>query len=447
MKPSFELTEKQREATKLFAGPQKHTLLVGGSRSGKTFFAVRAINLRALMAPESRHVIFRLRYNALRASIWLDTFPKVMRLCWPDVKYKEYRQDGFIEFPNQSQIWFGGLDEKERVEKILGQEYATLYFNETSQIPYSSVLTGLTRLAQLVPNLRNRAYYDLNPVGTGHWTYRQFIEHVDPITRQPIAKPQNYQYTYMNPIDNQANIDPAYIELLESMPERQRRRYLEGRYVSEIDGALWTLELLEKQRVLEEEVPKALSRIVIAVDPSGCAGKEDKRSDELGIAVCGVDTSKTPERYYVLADASGRYGPEQWAVIVAKLYRDWKADCVVGEQNYGGDMVRAVIHARDPNIRYKSVTATRGKVVRAEPISALYEQGRVHHAGTFSVLEDQMCNFSTAGYLGDRSPDRADAVIWALSELALASGCTGLLDFMKNEDIYMKRAKPEPVAA
>lgn len=425
----FKLTPKQVQANRLLAGRQTHTMLVGGSRSAKTFTLVRALCVRALRAPESRHVIFRLRYNALRASIWLDTLPKVMRLCFPGVKLKDARQDGFVEFPNASQLWFGGLDEKERVEKILGQEYATTMFNECSQIPYGSVLTGLTRLAQKVDGLQNRAYYDLNPVGTGHWTHRLFIEGIDPVDRHRLEHPEDYRHLFMNPVDNAANIDPAYLARLKAMPERMRRRFLEGRYVAEIDGALWSIEMLEGLR-WDEPVPD-LRRIVVAIDPSGCAGKEDKRSDEVGIVVAGVHGDGENARGYVLEDCSGRYSPEGWAKVACAAFHRWNADAVIGETNYGGDMVRAVVHGADRNVPFKMVTASRGKAVRAEPVSALYEQGRVYHVGSFAQLEDQMCNFSVSGYQGDRSPDRADACVWALTDLMLGKSSTGLLEYYR----------------
>lgn len=426
------LTPKQIEANAILAGPQRHTLLVGGSRSGKTFLLTRAVVMRALKAPGSRHGIFRLRYNALRASVWLDTLPKVMRTCFPGVPIRQHRQEGYVELPGRSEIWFCGLDDKERVEKILGLEFATVYFNECSQIPHSSVLVALTRLAQRVGGLKNRAYYDLNPTGTGHWTYRQFIEKVDPVTRQPLADPDDYRWCYLNPVDNAANIDPEYIRALQAMPERQRRRFLDGRYVAEIDGALWTLELIERQRI---EKPPALKRVVVSVDPSGCSGPEDERSDEVGITVCALGQD---DNGYLLADLSGRYGPEQWGAIAVKAWRDYGADRIVGERNFGGDMVRAVVHASDRNAPYKEVTASRGKVARAEPVSALYEQGRIFHVGRFAALEEQMTSFSTSGYTGDRSPDRADAAVWGFTELLLGDTSTGILDFYRRQADRLK---------
>ena len=430
------LTERQQAANALLTQGQRHTLLVGGARSGKTFLLVRAIVTRGLKSPGSRHAMFRLRYNALRASVWLDTLPKVMRLCYPGVQLRQQRQDGYVELPNASQIWFAGLDDQDRVEKVLGLEFATMYFGECSQIPYSSVLVARTRLAQKCEGLTQRAYYDLNPAGTGHWTYREFYQHVDPISRQPQGDPEQYAHLELNPTDNAANLTPEFLASLAAMPERYRRRFLDGRYVAEVDGALWTIDLIERQRIDSADLPE-MRRIVVAVDPSGCSGPEDKRSDEVGIVVAGLGKD---DNGYLLADLSGRHSPERWGAIAARAFHDWKADRVVGEKNFGGDMVRAVIHAADDRVAYKEVNASRGKTQRAEPIGALTEQGKVYFAGTFPVMEDQFTNFSTSGYTGDKSPDRADAAVWALTELMLADGATtGILDYYRDLAQQTKR--------
>ncbi len=217
-----------------------------------------------------------------------------------------------------------------------------------------------------------------------------------------------------------ANLSPAYIELLEQLPEAKRRRFLLGQFADAGENSLWSTDLIDKTRIIDGDIPEML-RIVIAVDPSGCAGPEDFRSDEVGIAVCGLGTDS---HAYLLEDLSGRHGPEGWGSIVVGAYERWNADRVVAEKNYGGDMVRAVVQsarsASDPNampIPFTAVTATRGKVVRAEPISALYVQGKVHHVGRFDEIEDQMNGFTTAGYMGLKSPDRADALVWGVSHL------------------------------
>jgi phage terminase large subunit-like protein len=134
----------------------------------------------------------------------------------------------------------------------------------------------------------------------------------------------------------------------------------------------------------------------------------------VGIAVGALGTDG---KGYLLADLSGRHSPEQWAAIVNDAYTRFNADIVVAEGNFGGDMVRAVLQANNPDLPFKEVTASRGKVVRAEPFSTLYQRGRIHHVGYFPEAEDQFCGMTTSGYQGLRSPDRADTIIWAWAEL------------------------------
>lgn len=419
---NFSLTTRQAEANKFLAGDQRASLLAGGARSGKTFLLTRAIVIRALRAPESRHAFLRFRMNAVRASIWLDTLPKVMRFCFPGVKLKDQRQDGYTELPNGSQLWFLGLDDKERVEKVLGQEYATMYFGEATQIPLSSYQVAKTRLAQVCPGLTQREYVDLNPAGTGHWSYRQFIQKIDPTTRQALADPDDFAAFFINPVDNASNLDPKFLRALENAPERQRKRFFEGKFVAEVDGALWPLDLIDRCRCAPSDV-RSLRRIVVAIDPSGTSGKDDKRSDHVGIVVAGIGDDG---RAYVLEDLTCQLSPAAWGRLAVMAFHKHGADAIIAEENFGGAMVEHVIRTTDQNIRYKSVSASRGKWVRAEPVSALYEQDMVRHVGRFADLEDQMSNFSTAGYLGDKSPDRADALVWAITELMLSAGQGGL---------------------
>jgi hypothetical protein len=424
---------KKIEANRLLGGPQRHTLLVGGSRSGKTALICRAILTRALRVERSRHAMLRLRGNAARASLWLDTLPKVARTCYPGLSLKDHRQDGYLSLPNKSEIWIGGLDDRDRVEKILGQEYASIYFNEGSQIPYASIQVALTRLAQTT-ELQQRAYYDLNPVGKSHWSYRLFIEKIDPESRIALADADtDYRHMFLNPLDNAENLTPEYLRSLESMPESRKRRFFSGLYTEEIEGALWTLTSLEAAKITPEEVPKTLTRVVVAVDPSGTDGEDENRSDEVGIVVVGRD-DKNPSTAYVLADLTCSLPPEGWGRRVVWAYNRYQADAVVAERNFGGDMVRYVIQTSAPPnqaVPVYTVTASRGKAQRAEPVSALYGSTeaeiptRVKHVwgpGTdndLSRLEDELLQFSTYGYQGTRSPNRADALIWGVSHLML----------------------------
>jgi phage terminase large subunit-like protein len=411
----FAPTDKQREAQELLRKGQRHTLLVGGSRSGKTTLLVHEIALRALQADGSRHAILRLHANATRASIGLDTLPKVFDLWFPGRPLKRHRADGYFSLENESEIWIGGLDDKERVEKILGKEYATIFLNECSQIPYSSVLVALTRLAQVAGGLGQAAFYDLNPTGKGHWTNVLFGDLRDPVSRQALPDPDDYARLFLNPGDNAANLSAAYLKSLEALPERQRKRFFEGAYIDELAGALFSYETIARARVTELDEARCV-RIVVAVDPSGAAGRDDETADEIGIVVAAKGDDG---HAYVLADRSLRDAPAAWGRTVAKAYHEFKADRIVAEENFGGDMVRFVLRAADPNARVLGVTASRGKVLRAEPVSALYEQGLVHHVGRFAVLEDQLCAFTTAGYRGEGSPDHADALVFAITDLLL----------------------------
>lgn len=407
----FHWTEDQDRALTLLGGPARHTMIYGGARSGKTFVLCAALVHRAVKAPGSRHVIFRHRFNHLKISVGLDTLPKVLALRFPGIGCKLDRTDWVFRLQGGSEIWLAGLDDKERTEKILGSEYATLYFNECSQIAYSAVLLARTRLAQKT-TLVNRAYYDCNPPGSKHWTAQVFVAKKDPESKpagRPLANPDNYAMMGVNPHGNVANLAPEYLAELESLPERQKNRFLFGKFSSELDNALWSLESFGAEPSKSDR-----QRVVVAVDPSGASGKEDKRSDEIGIVVAAKHTDGT---YTVLADRSMRGSPQQWARVTIDAYREFDADRIVAEGNYGGAMVDATIKAEDRSVPVKIVTATRGKVVRAEPISTLYERGLVAHAERFDELEDQLCNMTTAGYMGQRSPDRLDAMVWALTEL------------------------------
>lgn len=415
---TFQLTAKQKAQVELASTDATHIMAYGGSRSGKTFGFVRAVLLRGL-AHKSRHAILRYRFNHIKASIILDTLPKVMELCFHGVaaNCKLDKTDWYYSLPNGSEIWFGGLDDKERTEKILGQEYSTLYLNECSQIPYASRNMAMTRLAQNSP-LRLKAYYDCNPPGMAHWTYKLFVEKKDPDRRTTLANPLNYAAISMNPKDNEANLPASYLEELQGMSEAMRRRFWLGQFADMSDSALWTMELLDQQRIVDDKMPEMV-RIVVAVDPSGVSGEEDKRSDEVGIVVCGLGKDG---RSYVLEDLSGRMAPAQWGAAAVSAYDRWEADCVVAEGNFGGAMVAEIIRSAASKrggqaVPYREVTASRGKIVRAEPIAALFEQQKVSLVGYFGELEDQLCAMTTAGYVGSRSPDRADAMIWGLASL------------------------------
>jgi phage terminase large subunit-like protein len=415
----FHLTAKQEQAQEILNGPAQHVLLAGGSRSGKTLLIVRKIIQRALKAPGSRHAILRFRFGHVKQSIVHDTFPKVMDLCFPGVKAEVNRSDWFATLPGGSEVWFGGLDDKERTEKILGTEFASIFLNECSQIPYASRNMAMTRLAQLVRDratgkaLTLKMYYDENPPDKGHWTYRLFRLHVDPETKNPLHDPDAYGFMQLNPKDNLENLSQDYLQTLESLPARLRKRFLEGEFRDSAPNALFSEELFDKWRLIDQEMPEML-RIVVAVDPSGADDDDNQDNDEIGIVVCGLGIDGNG---YVLEDLTCKAGPSAWGRVATSAFDRHAADRIVGEVNYGGAMVKSVIHSARPRTPFRAVTASRGKVVRAEPVSSLCETGKIRMAGIFRNLEDELTGFTTHGFMGDHSPNRADAFVWGMSDL------------------------------
>lgn len=216
--------------------------------------------------------------------------------------------------------------------------------------------------------------------------------------------------------DNVGNMPKSFIREINDKygGTRLGRQELEGEILDDIPGALWKREDIDTTRL--KESPE-LERVYVSVDP---ATSSEEDSDETGIVVVGMARdSDGYARGYVLADESFKGTPEEWASKAVKLYREFEADKIIAEKNQGGAMVESVIKAVDRSVPVELVHASRGKYVRAEPVSALYEQNRIHHVGRFDKLEDQMCMFSVDN-LRDRntgSPDRVDALVWGITKL------------------------------
>ena len=401
-------------------------LAYGGSRSGKTFefcHALAALGLRY----GGRYAIFRRYSNAARHSVFDDTFPKMMSLCFPTAEYKRNLTDARITFAcNDAEFWFVGLDDARRVEKILGREYAAIYFNECSEINYASVEIATTRLAQRRYDaagklLRNRAFFDCNPPGRSHWTHKLFIEGVSPTTRAPLVDREEYGAIQINPVDNAENLPKGYIETtLAAGSEQMKKRFLYGEFSNDAQNALWKLEVVDRARVAES--PRDLERIVVAVDP---AVTSRESSADTGIVVVGRKRDATGStRFYVLDDRTLSAPPERWTQAVVEAFRFWQADAVVVETNQGGDLVASALRHAAPNLPIRGVRATRGKILRAEPVAILYERGRVSHVGVFPELEDQMTSY--VGVDSDCKVDRLDALVWGVTALANDDGeCDG----------------------
>ena len=381
-------------------------LLVGGSRSGKTAINLKAIIIRALKEPNSRHLVCRFAFAHAKQSIWHDSLPAIHEKAFKQIPWTENKQDWFIEFPNGSTIWLGGLDDKERTDKILGNEYSTIYFNECSQISYKSIETALTRLAQK-NGLKPLALFDENPPSKRHWSYKLFIEKKNPIDNSELMFPESYGYLFMNPEDNRGNLPDGYIEsTLMGMSKKSKERFLYGRFQEANENALFNDSDIIENRVTNTEVP-IFERVVIGLDP---AVTNNQNSDETGIIVAG----KANGHYYVLKDLSGKFSPSAWGAVVCDEYRANRINRVIAETNQGGDMVVSILTNIINNIPVTKVHAKVGKALRADPVAALYERGLVHHVGMFEQLEDEMTEWDGTG----DSPNRLDALVYALLNLS-----------------------------
>lgn len=233
-----------------------------------------------------------------------------------------------------------------------------------------------------------------------------------PIVRQ-IVSSSTTVVTRGSTYSNRANLAPSFLDKIVTRFHGTRlgRQELEGEILDDFAGALWTRAQIDAAK--SSVIVPDMRRIVVAVDPSGTAGAEDD-GDSIGIVVAGLGIDGLA---YVLADRTCKLSPAGWGQRAVQAYREFSADRIIAERNFGGAMVQHVIRTVDKTVPYHEVTASRGKVLRAEPIAALYEQGRVKHTQGLEALEDQMCALTSEGYVGEGSPDRADALVWAITDL------------------------------
>lgn len=237
-----------------------------------------------------------------------------------------------------------------------------------------------------------------------------------PLVRRLIDDPAT-AITRGSTYDNADNLSPSFLAAVKAHYEGTRlgRQELYAELLLDTPGALWKADEINAHRV--KNVPTNLKRCVVGIDPSGSS---HRKSDEAGIitaglARCGCQGDGRALHGFVINDSSGVLSPEAWGRAAVAAYRNYKADSILGERNYGGDMVATIIRSIDPSVAFKDIVATRGKAVRAAPIAALYEQGRIHHVGDFPQLEDQMTTYDPLN--SSISPGRMDALVWAFTEL------------------------------
>ena len=355
-------TLKQVEAVKLLSSESKHILLYGGSRSGKTFILCYALLVRALKC-KSRHVILRKHFNHVKQAIWLDTIPKVFDIAFPGLKSKCKwdKSDWYISLPNGSEVWIGGLDDDERSEKILGKEYSTIYFNECSEISYSSRNIALTRLAEK-NILKKKAYYCENPPRKTHWSYKLFKEGVD-LEGDPIEQ-KLYSNMLMNPYDNLENIDQDYIKHnLETLPPLMRKRFLEGEFTDPEDAIF-----LSHWFVPSEGLPEFAEKFT-TIDP---AISEKDEADETVICTTGIDYNNV---IHEIETISGRWSFQriiEECMAVTKRHKPsmFGVEYVAFQKALGDTLLQK-------NVPVIELRADTDKVRRAISVTDLLEQGRV----------------------------------------------------------------------
>lgn len=408
---------------------KRYSLLVGGSRSGKTFIFLRNLINRALFR-ESSHLIVRKTFKSIKRSIWLKTLPDVLSICFPEFKegyhYTFNRTDFFIKFWNNSTIWIGGIDDRERMDRILGTEYSTTWLNEASEFIYDHVETILSRLAEN-SGISLKFWADCNPPSNRHWIHKLFIEKINPATEKELSSDElsRYGYLLINPVHNRSNLPSAYFDVLDSFGKRKRDRFRDGLFQKNTEGALWDNDLVNNAQLKESEKESWMSnapQTIVALDPNVAAERkegEEFKADDAGIIVMSKDTPlrDTEGTAIVKADYSGPYSSTEWAKKAVWAYQVHNADCIVAEVNQGGELVKINLRAEDSTVPVKKVRASKGKYARAEPVVTLYEKGQIKHGSSLEELESEMVEFIPG--ISSGSPNRMDALVWGATYLFL----------------------------
>lgn len=422
----FKLNPKQVEAVKVMSDlVARHTLLLGGSRSGKTFLAVRIILLRAFKYPRSRHLLLRLHRVTAEKYIWKQTLKDVIGKCFPDVEFVYNNSRMILTLPNGSEVWVGGLEEGKDSDGLLGSDWNTVLFDESNEMLADGMQKARTRLSLKTYSLDgelciNRSFATVNPTYKTHHLYRTYVEKYDLERELPMAPEiaALYNWIRVNPVDNLENLSPEYLTELRSLSAANQKRFLEGEWSEEAKDALFKSADINRGRVKTQAELSAINfdKIVVGVDPAVTSGN---KADFTGIVVVGwvrppASDRRSSGQYYILDDKSVKGTPDDWAQAVYDAYVHWKADLIVGEANNGGDLVEKNIRSVSRIAPFKKVWATRGKAIRAQPVVALCERGDLHIAISLPELEGEMIGWSPDS--GEASPNRLDAMVWGVVE-------------------------------
>jgi phage terminase large subunit-like protein len=381
-----------RDEQKAPEGDWRTWLLMGGRGSGKTRAGAEWVHDMATR-------------NPLRIALVAETLADAREVMVDGVsglwRIAQFRRPSF-EISRRRLVWPNGsvaqLFSSEDPESLRGPQFDLAWCDELGKWKHARETWDMLQFG-----LR---------LGTAPRQVVTTTPRAIPLLKAILADPGTVT-TKLSTLANAGNLAPGFIRAMEARygGTRLGRQELDGELIEDREDALWSRDMLERARI---RAPGPLSRIVVAVDPPAA---ERAKNSCCGIVVAGVEASG---RAAVLADLSvANASPGEWGAAVVRAYRRFQADRVVAEVNQGGDMVATILHTIDAGLPVTNVRAMRGKYTRAEPVAALYEQGRVAHAGTFPALEDQMCDFGADGLSGGNSPDRLDALVWALTALML----------------------------
>ncbi|MBS9719880.1 DNA-packaging protein [Tianweitania sp. BSSL-BM11] len=376
-------------------------LVIGGRGSGKTRLGAEWVNAMVRGFPPFAELGDRHGQIALVGETLGDV--REVMIDGPSGLVTIARHDRpRFEATRRRLVWDNGavaqIFSSEDPESLRGPQFAAAWCDEVAKWKNADAVFDMLQFGLRLGN-RPRQILTTTPKPT-------------PLMKRLLADP-TIAVTRMKTSDNADNLAPSFMATMNRLygGTRLGRQELEGELIEDRADALWTRALLEGARRPVGEI----GRIVVAVDPP--AGGQGK-GNRCGIVAAGLDAEG---HAVVLADATvSGVGPNQWAAAVVQLYAKLDADCIVAEVNQGGAMVESVLRAVDADVPVKPVRAKRGKWLRAEPVAALYAQGRVIHAERFPELEDEMCDFGADGLADGRSPDRVDALVWAISELTAA---------------------------
>jgi len=388
----------------------RYFLLTGSRGSAKSFHVSTAL---LHLTYEKGHIILFTRWTLVSA--YISIIPEFIQKIEELNRFEDFEitQTEITNRVTGSKILFKGIKTSQgtstaNLKSIAG--VTTFVLDEAEELVDEDVFDRID-LSIRTKGMTNRVMIVMNPSYKSHWIHKRFLAK---------GKKSDTTYIHTTYLDNAINLSASFLEQANRVKQENLLRYEHlflGKWLEDAEGLLWNRAIIAKAFI---DVAPKLKRIVVAIDPAVTATSE---SDETGIIVCATDYN---DKGYILEDLSGKYSPNEWAIIAVKAVDRWNADCIVAEKNQGGDMVESVLRSQGAKNRVKLVTATKGKFVRAEPIYSLYEQNRIFHVGNLSILESQMVTFNPDK---GKSPDRVDALVWGLTELMINNkNPVGLID-------------------